>query len=258
MKTKVKKLKNNKSFKVTLYLVLRILVILIGIRHFFQGDFNGTFICVLTLILFLIPSIVEKKFNVELPDTLEVIIYLFIFSAEILGELNSFYIHFTHWDTMLHTINGFIMAAIGFALIDLLNKIEKFHVSMSPIFVSLVAFCFSMTTGVVWEFFEYGLDQYFGMDTQKDVVVTEITSVMFDETNSNISITKPVDELVVNGEDWNETYGGYIDIGLHDTMEDLIVNFLGAFVFSILGWFYLIRGDKFLMRFIPIAKKKTL
>ncbi len=258
MKKKNEKLKEKKSFKVVLYFTLRLLVILIGIRHFFQADYGGTFICILTLILFLIPSIVEKRFNVDLPDTLEVIIYLFIFSAEILGELNSFYLHFEYWDTMLHTINGFIMAAIGFALVNLLNNLEMFNIKLSPIFVTLTAFCFSMTTGIVWEFFEYGMDTYFGLDMQKDTVITDVTSVMFDETNSNISITEPIDSILINGEDWNLEYGGYIDIGLHDTMKDLFVNFLGAVVFSIIGWFYLTRGGSFVKRFLPIARKKAL
>lgn len=100
------------------------------------------FLGILTLILFTIPSIIDRKLNIKLPNALETVILLFIFSAEILGEIQNFYGIFKFWDTMLHTINGFLCAAIGFSLIDILNRSPKFHLKMSPIFVALVAFCF--------------------------------------------------------------------------------------------------------------------
>ena len=102
----------------------------------------------------------------------------FIFSAEILGEIQSFYTIIPLWDTILHTINGFMMAAIGFAMIDILNQDPHFHINMSPLFVAFVAFCFSMTIGVIWEFFEYGMDQFFLTDMQKDWYVPNISSVL--------------------------------------------------------------------------------
>lgn len=247
-----------KPFKTVVYVVLRFLVIISMIRQFMQGNFGGVALCILTLILFLIPSILNKRFNIELPDTLEVIIYLFIFSAEILGEINAFYVHFRHWDTMMHTMNGFIMGAIGFALIDILNKSERVHMSLSPVFVSLVAFCFSMTVGVAWEFFEYGVDQIFGRDMQKDTIITEIYSVKFDEKKGNNVVKVPIESLEVNGEDWIANYGGYIDVGLHDTMKDLLVNFLGALIFSVIGWFYLMGENDTALKFLPKQKKNPI
>ena len=86
----------------------------------------------LTLLLFLVPTFIERKIHVDLPDTLEVIIMLFIFAAEILGEIQAYYITFPYWDTMLHTINGFLCAAIGFALVDILNRSERFSIQLSP------------------------------------------------------------------------------------------------------------------------------
>ena len=120
-----------------------------------------------------------------LPGTLEVIILLFIFAAEILGEINSFYIRVPHWDTMLHTMNGFLCAAIGFALIDLLNRSERFSFQLSPFYLAIVAFCFSMTVGVLWEFFEYTGDRVLGFDMQKDTILSSISTVELDETRSN-------------------------------------------------------------------------
>lgn len=136
------------------YMLLRISVILVAVAQFFNGNYENFFLCILTLILFTIPSFVEKNYHIDVPDTLEVIILLFIYSAEILGEIRSFYVRFPFWDTMLHTLNGFLAAAIGFSMVDILNRNKKFSFQLSPFFMALVAFCFSMTIGVLWEFFE--------------------------------------------------------------------------------------------------------
>lgn len=238
---KIKREKLSKSKK--LFLLLRFIVFLILIRNIFVGNYENVFVCILTLILFFIPTIIERQFKVEIPDELEMIILIFIFSAEILGELNSFYTRIPGWDTMLHTINGFIMGAIGLSLIDLLNKNKNINIKLSPIFVAIVSFCFSMTIGVLWEFFEFGMDMTFNTDMQKDYIVNEINSVKFDEDNLNKVHSIKIDSLNVNGEDWISKYGGYIDIGITDTMKDLFVNFIGALTFSVIGYFYSKNGS---------------
>lgn len=149
------------------YFTLRILVIVMMVAQFFNGDFESVFLCALTLVLFLLPTVFERALMIDLPNTMEIIIMLFIFAAEILGEISSFYTTFKGWDTILHTLNGFLCAAIGFALVDMLNRTEKFSLSLSPVFMSIVAFCFSMTIGVLWEFFECGMDQLMALDMQK-------------------------------------------------------------------------------------------
>ena len=110
---------------VAVYVVLRLLVLLVMVAQIFNRDYFNVFLCLLTLVLFTIPSIVEHRLHIDVPDTLEVIILLFIFSAEILGEIRAYYLQFPYWDTMLHTISGFLMAAIGFSLIDILNRSER-------------------------------------------------------------------------------------------------------------------------------------
>lgn len=244
------------------YLVLRALVILVLVRAAFRWDFEGVFFSTLTLVLMILPSIFTKSLNIELPSTLEIIILLFIFAAEILGELNSFYIHVPNWDTMLHTINGFLCAAIGFALVDMLNRSDKFSFKLSPVYLAIVAFCFSMTVGVMWEFFEYAGDRFFGFDMQKDTVVDTIRTVELDETRTNkvVSIYDISDVIIVHPDGTQETLGlgGYLDIGIHDTMEDLMVNFIGAFIFSIIGYFYVKEKGKgrFAARFIPRVRSR--
>ncbi len=244
-----KTLSREVRIKALVYLILRLSVIIVGIRQFTLGNYSALFMCILTLILFFIPEIINKRFQITLPNTLEIIIILFIYSAEILGEVNRYYLTVPHFDTILHTINGFIMAGVGFALVDILNRNESVSLSLSPMFVAVVAFCFSMTTGVVWEFFEFGMDQIFQSDMQKDTIISSISSVMFHPENLNVAVTVPIESLHVNGEEWN--YGGYVDIGLIDTMKDLIVNFIGAVIFSIFGLLYLSGKSRFAGRFIP-------
>ena len=226
------------------------------VAQFFNGNFENFFLCILTLILFTIPSFIERTVHIDVPDTLEVIILLFIFAAEILGEIQAYYITFPYWDTMLHTLNGFLCAAIGFSLVDLFNRNERFSLSLSPAFMAIVAFCFSMTIGVLWEFFECTMDQLFFLDMQKDTIVNTIGSVMLDPTGGQTPrVIRGITDVILVTDQGNIPLGlgGYLDIGLLDTMKDLAVNFVGAVVFSIIGYFYVkSRGKgRFARRFIP-------
>lgn len=224
------------------YFILRLLVVLMLIAQVFNGNFENVFLCVLTLFLFTLPSFLERKIRIDIPNTLEIIILLFIFAAEILGEIRAYYVTFPYWDTMLHTLNGFLCAAIGFSLLDILNRNERLTFSLSPVYLAVVAFCFSMTIGVLWEFFECTMDQLFLLDMQKDTIVHSIGSVMLDPTGGNtpVAIHNITDVIVVtaDGSQHPLGLGGYLDIGILDTMKDLFVNFIGAVVFSFIGYFY--------------------
>ena len=244
-----------------LYVLLRFSVIAILVLEIFHGNWNNVFLCILTLVLFLLPVVLDKKFNIELPTVLEIIVLLFIYSAEILGEIQNFYGIFKSWDTMLHTINGFIMAAIGFSLIDILNSSDRFHINLTPIFVALVAFCFSMTIGVLWEFFEYGMDVVTKTDMQKDRIVSTISTTMLTEDNEELvidNIDKTTIDGTINGEKKEIVIeNGYLDIGIHDTIKDLIVNCIGAIVFSFIGYLYIKNRDKykFAEEFMPKTRE---
>ena len=245
-----------KKTVVTIYIILRVLVILTMVAQFLNGNFENVFLCILTLVLFTLPTVIERRVRIDLPDTLEIIILLFIFSAEILGEIQAYYTYFHGWDTMLHTLNGFLCAAIGFSLVDLFNRNERFSLSLSPVFMAIVAFCFSMTIGVLWEFFECIMDSFFLLDMQKDTIVHDISTVMLDPTGGNkITAIRGITDVIVvaGGKEIPLGQGGYLDIGLLDTMKDLFVNFIGAFVFSIIGYFYVKNrgGGRFARRFIP-------
>ena len=261
-KTLREQIRENKALA-AVYIVLRVLVVLIMVAQFFNGNFENVFLCLLTLVLFTIPSFIERTIKIDVPDTLEVIILLFIFAAEMLGEIGSYYTQYPYWDTMLHTLNGFLCAAIGFSLVDILNRSDRFTFSLSPVYLAVVAFCFSMTVGVLWEFFEWAMDSFFLLDMQKDAVVNTISTVMLDPTGRNHpqQIKDITDVIVVTADGTQRALGlgGYLDIGINDTMKDLFVNFIGALVFSIIGFFYVKNRGKgrFARRFIPRLVKES-
>ena len=238
--------------KVIVYIVIRVLVIAVMIAQIFNHNWDNVFTCALTLILLLLPSFLSSKMHIVLPNTLEIIIICFIFAAEILGEVREYYVLFDRWDDMLHTLNGFLAAAIGFAMIDILNRHEKVSMNLSPAFVAMVAFCFSMTIGVLWEFFEWSMDMFFGKDMQKDTWLTAFNSVALNPEGANVPVHVDVESVTVNGQVWDK----YLDIGLYETMHDLFVNFLGAVTFSIFGLVYIKnRGKGFAARFIPTLRQ---
>jgi hypothetical protein len=217
--------------------VLRALVVVSMVRQLFLHSYESFFLCALTLVLLYVPSWIQVQLRIELPPALEITVLCFIFAAEILGEINAFYIVIPFWDTILHTLNGFLCAAVGFSLVVILNDDERLVFRLSPVFLALAAFCFSMTIGVLWEFFECFMDQTFHTDMQKDTIVHAIYTVALDPTHSNraVGITG-ITDVAVNGQSLG--LGGYLDLGLLDTMKDLFVNFIGAVVFSVTGFFY--------------------
>ena len=213
------KLRLQKKSKLTLivYAVIRLIVVGVLVRSAFNGQIESVYTC--------------------LPAGLEITVVVFIFAAEILGEIACFYVTVPFWDKALHTTSGFIYAAVGYSMADVLNRHKKVSFELSPLFLALVAFCFSMTIGALWEIFEFSVDNLFHKDMQKDTVIQQITSVALDPTNRNIPITiSNIQDVVVNGESLG--LGGYLDIGLYDTMGDLIVNLIGAVVFSVIGYFH--------------------
>lgn len=263
MKDKIVKRLEHKKSVLMVYLFLRFLVVITFVLRILARDYESAAICVLTLILFAMPSFLEQRLHIDIPSALEIVIMLFIFAAEILGEIQEFYVLVPHWDTVLHTINGFLFSAIGFCMVNLLNDNPNTAMNLSPFYVAVAAFCFSMTIGVLWEFFEWAMDSWLGLDMQKDTVVNTINSVTLHPEGKNqvISLQEIKDAALIYADGNQQTLGlgGYLDIGLLDTMKDLLVNLIGAVVFSVIGYFYIkTKGKgKVAKMFIPTLMKKT-
>lgn len=239
--------------KAGVYIIIRLILVSLLTAGILNGKWENVMTCVLTLGLLMLPLFIDRKLSVALPSVLETIVVLFVFAANVMGELGAFYEKIPIWDSLLHAVNGFICAGVGFGLTNILNRSERVKLSLSPMFVCLFSFCFSMTVGVVWEFFEFGADMLFEKDMQKDTVITAIHSGLISGKPNVIMHIRDITSTVVNGE--NLGINGYLDIGLIDTMKDLLVNFVGAAVFDTIGWFYLKgRSAGFLRNFIPVKK----
>ncbi len=160
--------------------------------------------CILGILIMFIPGLISKKFSVKIPSWMHIVFVLFLFCAIFLGEVRSFYYHFRNWDAMLHTVSGVLLGSLGFSFVTLMNNSERVPVNLSPIFVALFAFCFAVMLGVVWEIYEFTLDGLLGLNMQKFALE---------------------DGTLLKGRD-----------ALKNTMKDLILDSLGAFVMSAIGY----------------------
>lgn len=180
---------------------LRFLLIIAIITGIATRQAEGILLAVLTLWLTFFPDILKKMFGIYLPSSIQIIVTLFIFMAQYLGEMHDFYYRFWWWDILLHTVSGFVLGIIGFMFVYMLNESYDKDVKLSPFFIVLFSFCFAVTVGVFWEFFEFSMDRILGTNMQK---------------------------FRLPGED-----------GLMDTMSDLFVDSVGALIMSFLGYIYI-------------------
>lgn len=163
--------------------------------------------CLVGVIVMFIPSVIEKKFSVDIPDVMEMLYFVFLFCAIYLGEVRDFYYRVPSWDLILHMFSGAMLGALGFVLVSFFNDSEKVNMQLSPIFVTLFAFCFALAAGTLWEIYEFLADGLLGTNMQKFITA---------------------DREVLVGRD-----------ALADTMEDLIVDALSSLAVCIIGFFTL-------------------
>ena len=199
----------------TLMTAIASLVMYIVKREGLETTANQIFMCVMALICINIPAFLEKKFKFYIPNYISIILYVFIFAHYVLGEVLRVYDHSIVFDKILHTTSGVIMSFIGFSFIFMLNKINPEKMKLSPFFIVLFTFCFTMTTEYVWELFEYSADRLLDLNMQRwqDGIT---------ETLADGSVISSV------------PYGS----GLKDTMGDMAVNILGCLgvcVYALVG-----------------------
>jgi len=159
------------------------------------------FQCILGIIAMFLPSFLAKRLKIELPNKIYIFYIIFLYCAIYLGEVRDFYYRIPHWDTILHSFSGAMLGALGFFVVRFLNDSEKVAVKLNPIFVSMFAFCFAVTMGVIWEIYEFSADNLLGFNMQKTLL-----------ENGTPLVGKAA---------------------VADTMKDLIVDAIGAFVFVI-------------------------
>ena len=178
------------------------------IFNFINAQWEVLLGALLTLLLFLLPTIFSERTKITIPAVFQIIILLFIFASMYLGEIHNYFYRYSWWDSMLHSVSAIILGYIGFLLIYALNRDKNIHVRLSPFFIALFTFCFAMTVGVLWEIFEFGVDTLLGVNMQKARNLEQVYGV-FDTR-----------------------------LGVIDTMRDFIVNTIGALIVSIIGYYY--------------------
>lgn len=200
---------------------IRIIIVLAILAGILSWNMTTIFMASLALALTFLPTILTKRWNMYLPESLQVIMIVFIFLSNYLGELNDFYYKFPWWDDMLHSMSGVVLAIIGFLLVDSLNRYDMKNVvfQLSPFFVAFFAFVFAIACGAVWEIFEYSMDTFFGTNMQKYMIDPQ--------TAVNMGF----------GVNWQGP-------GLNDTMHDLILDTIGAFIVGIYAFIRLNREKK--------------
>lgn len=180
--------------------------------------------CTLGLVVMALPSLIGKRLDLHIPSIMMIFYLLFLYAAIYLGEVRSFYYEIPHWDVILHCFSGFMLGCLSFSFITLLNKWEKIPMSLSPVFVSLFAFCFTLSLGVFWEIYEFAFDGLLNLNMQK-----------FIDASGTAMIGREA---------------------LVDTMEDLIVDGIGAFAASTVGYISLKYNKGWIEKF-QIKRKKS-
>ncbi len=128
----------------------------------------------------LLPVVLGRRFRVFIPAEFEVLTVVFVFASLFLGELRGFYTRYWWWDAALHTASGFLLGILGFLLVHILNEKEDIELHMKPGFVALFAFMFAVGLGALWEIFEFGVDQVFGLNMQKSGLVDTMWDLIVD------------------------------------------------------------------------------
>jgi len=242
----------NETITRPLSALLYILVLLCLIGSVFSSDLASVGFCVLTLLSFSAEVICEYRFKIYFSPFIRLLIQFFIFSALILGEMCFLYGRVKIWDVILHFTSGFILGAVGVSLFVRLNKKTIEETGLSPAFLVIAVIGFSVFVGVIWEFFEFLCDNSFQTDMQKDSFIDSIYSITLDSRGKNHTAKiNGIDSFSVKGRIYE---GGYLDIGLIDTMKDMAVNFAGAIVFGIILLIHTNKKNRFTAFFI---KEKT-
>lgn len=190
--------------------ILLLLMVVEWVLLLLDQSWLSLFLVTLIIITLFLPILFRNKLEMEIPAEFHITAVVFIFAALYLGEVRDFYHRIWWWDIALHATAGLLMGVLGFLLIYVLNESNRVDLHMTPGFIAFFAFIFAVAIGAIWEIFEFAMDQIFGTNMQKP---------MLDNPS-----------------------------GLTDTMWDMIVNAIGAFIISFSGWWYLKKEQSFFVK----------
>lgn len=204
-------------------ILMRVVVIFYLIIGIIKWNTTTVVAALLSLVLMTITSYLKKKLNLD--KKLELLIYIFIITTEVLGQIYHFYTRVPIFDIIIHTYSSFVISYIALIIIKK-HKLPK-------IITILFIFSFAMMCESIWEIFEFGTDHLLKTDMQKDTIINEITSCYLSE-DKDTPTTMVVDNVIVNNISFTDKYNGYLDIGLYDTISDMSCALVGALIFIII------------------------
>ena len=190
------------------------------------GDSERLLLAAGTLFLVLVPEMIERLFHCRISTAVYLTGILYALGP-MMGHCWKFYYTIPYWDKLLHLCGGVMFVFLGVYLFELLSRGGANHTS-----AVVFALCFSLAVSVVWEFVEYGADRFLGMDMQSDTVVSGITSYLLGAKTGVTGSIESIRSVAVNGT--LMPVNGYLDIGLHDTMLDMLLESFGAFLTCVL------------------------
>jgi len=166
--------------KLWIFVLMRLSVLIAGILAVIDKSWASLGLSMLILLVMFIPSIVERRFKLDIPSEFEIVLVVFIYAALFLGELQQFYFRFWWWDKMLHSFSGLILGNIGFLIVSYLNSNSKMNIQLSPVFVAVFSFCFAVAMGAIWEIYEFTMDKLFGFIMQRGSLDDTMTDIILD------------------------------------------------------------------------------
>ena len=174
------------SHSVLITRALQALLIVGMIAAAFRGNWLNVITVGLILFLIALPRLLGDRFKVVIPDEFIMLAAVFIFGSLFLGSFRDFYERFWWWDAALHTASGGLLGILGLMLVYSLNRDPNIKVTMSPFFVALFATCFAMAIGVVWEIYEFTVDQLLGWNMQRNGIVDTMWDLIVDTAGAAV------------------------------------------------------------------------
>lgn len=170
------------KIEIAISFIIRVSLVIAIVREVLMQRWMLLFLTSLALILTFLPALIRRNYKIVLPIEFEFVLTLFVYFSIILGEIKGFYTKFPWWDMALHAISGIILGFIGFLIIYILYTQEK--INMSPIFIAIFSFCFSVALGAVWEIFEFSVDSILGMNMQKSGLIDTMWDLIIDSAGA--------------------------------------------------------------------------
>jgi len=172
--------------KLWIFIILRLQIIIAGLIAILDRNWTYLGMSILTFMVMLLPSIIDKRLNLDISSKFEIVLVAFIYASLFLGEMHRFYDKFWWWDKMLHGFSGLIIGNIGLIIISYLNSNSKINMNLSPFFVSFFVFCFSLSIGAIWEIYEYAMDKFFGFFMQRGSLDDTMIDIILDAAGALI------------------------------------------------------------------------